>query len=171
MIQKCISQLEENKFRERFEKRENCIPLAIDYVYFFFTKNYLPIQKVGKCKNLIDIYKVFDDNNFWVQCQCHPIFLKNYRLKHLVNKSFQLTKNLTVPPIVAIITYSSAYEMYGITDFWKHCVVEVIKYEKWTLYDSYHDFIFDDYNGLLVNKLTSEKLQEIKKFSLVIWRK
>lgn len=70
----------------------------------------------------------------------------------------------------AILTYSSAYELYGILDFWNHYICEIKESSKWIIYDSYYKFIHEDYPKTHVSPLTHESISDKRTFQFIVWR-
>ena len=156
------------EFVERFEARSKCRQVVFDYAYYFLFGEYPSIRDNIKCKSISGIYHFFVKKNILVRCRCSKIFLLNPILAYIVLKSNLMTKNRKPKKRVAIITFSSAMELYGIEDLWTHYICETINNKKYRIYDPYYQYIFEDYK-IKIPKLNKTRISNAKKFQLYLW--
>ena len=159
-----------NYYIERFSKKESCLQVCLDFLYYNFYGGYPPRNQVSKCSSLIDTYRFLKRNGFSVQCKCHPIFFLNPFLLVMFLISNFKKHGASSKDKLAILTYSSALEFYGITDSWNHYVCEIKNELGWQIYDSYYGFIRTDYPNSQAIPLTHETISKKRAFRFIIWR-
>lgn len=154
-------------FRERFNPHCECIYSVVDFVYYFFYNNYANLHAIQRCRTLKDVYWFFEKSSIHIICKCHPIFFLNPISYYLCIMSYIKNKNARPGGKIAVITFSSALELYGINDLWTHYVCEIMENGKHYIYDPYRKFIQKDY-PIIQNTILD--IKESKKFQFILWR-
>lgn len=159
-----------NSFHERFNTHNECLYSVIDYVYFFLCGQYADYEEIRNCRTWKDIYCFFQRKGIIIVCRCNPVFFINPISYYLCIKSYLYSRNNRPKGKIAVITFSSALEFYGINDLWTHYICETMHKSEHHLYDPYRKFIKEDYPGIEEVKLNHKKIREIKKFQFILWR-
>ncbi len=159
-----------NNFFERFNPKKDCLQLSLDFIYYDFYHSYPCKEIVARCLSLFDAYRFLKRSNFHVKCKCHPIFFLNPLLTILLLINRMTLCSVPKDSKIAILTYSSAFELYGILDSWNHYVCEIKNNSKWEIYDPYFNHICEDYPDLQVPPLSYDSISKKRTFQFIIWR-
>lgn len=159
-----------NDFFERFDPKSDCLKLSLDYIFYNFYGYYPCIRLLENCSSLWDVYHFLRQSHFQVRCQCNPLFFLNPSLAGLYLTNKMNRSSVPCEGKIAILTYSSAFELYGILDSWNHYICEISTGANWEIYDSYYKYIVEDYPNFNAKPLSHASILKKKTFQFVIWR-
>ncbi len=157
-------------FKERFETKEHCAALAVDFVTSWLDKKMLKRKYVNNLYTIADLISIFRKMGYKINCYCSAMFLLNPILLLIVLLSHCTQKKSADVRKYAIVHFSSARYFYGINALWNHYIVEAHDNDIILIYDSYFRNIKDDYPGMACERLKTSNLNNIKSFKIVVWK-
>lgn len=160
--------MEKQPYEYRFDPQSECLRIAIDVAFSYLRDDTIPYDEVKRVKSLLQLYNIFRKYGFFVRCECSGNFFLNPIFVYMVLRSYFETRRHGQFVKYAKIIYSSAYELYGIEDYWTHCITICKDENSILIKDPYYRLIPKDY-GMDIEPITLNQIKRIKKLSILIW--